>query len=118
MELTTEERATIQNTIFRFIDDGLMFEPFVREAYSPYGAFDVLAAIAEMVTGMGYDEFLQCEIFEPCGMKDTVFKPTEEQWQRVVKMHNKVVGKNVIADVVSGCAFENFPCEHKLAGAG
>lgn len=118
LELTTEERATIQNTISRFIDDGLMFEPFAREAYSPYGVFDVLAAIAEIVSGIGYDEFLQREIFEPCGMKDTVFKPTEEQWQRVVKMHNKVDGKNVIADVVSGCAFENFPCEHKLAGAG
>lgn len=33
-------------------------------------------------------------------------------------MHNKVDGKNVVAEVVSGCAFENFPCEHKLAGAG
>lgn len=33
-------------------------------------------------------------------------------------MHNKVDDKNDVGITYSGCVFERFPCEHKLAGAG
>lgn len=113
-----EERKTISATLGRFIDAGLDFEPFTKQAYSPYAAFDSLAYIAEKVTGQDYGDFLKNEIFIPCNMPDTTFSPTCEQWNRFVTMHNKVDGKNDVGITYPDCIFEKFPCSHKLAGAG
>lgn len=117
-QLTESDRENYLNTIKCFIDKGLKFEPFKCQEYSAYASFDVLALIAEKVTDEDYGEFLKREIFEPCGMNNTTFIPTDEQRQRIVKMHNRIGGENVVSDMLPGCIFENFPCEHKLAGAG
>lgn len=118
IQLSEKERASISDTLKYFIDKGLRFEPFKGQAYSAYAAYDALAAIAEKVTGEDYGEFIKREIFEACGMKNTTFSPTDEQWKNIVKMHNRVNGENAAAETVEGCIFEDFPCEHKLAGAG
>lgn len=62
VNMTDEERKTINNTIDYFIKQGLDFEPFTKEAYSPFAAFDVLAAVLEKITGEDYEEFLKKEI--------------------------------------------------------
>lgn len=116
--MTDEEKRTINNTINYFIKQGLDFEPFSREAYSAFAAFDVLAAIVESVTGMDYEEFLKKEIFTPCNMKNTTFMPTETQCKHIIDMHNKADGENCVENMPSGCVFETFPSTHKLAGAG
>lgn len=116
--LTDEDRETKGNTIKFFIDKGLKFEPFTGQEYSAYAAFDVLAAIAEKVTGAEFEDFLRKEIFIPCGMKDTTFVPDTEQWNRVVKMHNKAEDISVEGITYPNCVFDDFPSEHKLAGAG
>lgn len=118
LQLSEKDRESYSNTIKYFLDKGLKFEPFKAQEYSAYAAFDVLAMIAEKVTGEGYDEFLKREIFEPCGMNDTTFVPTDEQQKRIVKMHHKINGENAVEEMFSRCGFENFPYEHKLAGAG
>ena len=43
--LSKDERETIDGTIRRFLSEGLEFEPFTREAYSGYAAFDILPSI-------------------------------------------------------------------------
>lgn len=116
--LTDDDRRTVQNTLNCYIKAGLDFEPFSMQRYSPFAAFDALEAIAEEVTKQDFESFLQENIFIPCNMKDTTFCPTEEQWDRVAVMHNKNDGKSVIGNIRSGCVFGQFPCEHKLAGAG
>lgn len=116
--LTESDRENYLNTVKYFIDKGLKFEPFKCQEYSAYAAFDVLALIAEQLTGEDYGEFLKREIFEPCGMKNTTFIPTDEQRKRIVKMHNRINGENAVSEMLPNCIFENFPCEHKLAGAG
>lgn len=118
LQLSEKDRENYSNTIKYFLDKGLKFEPFKAQEYSAYGAFDVLAKIAEQVTGEDYGEFLKREIFEPCGMKNTTFVPAAEQEKRIVKMHNRIDGENAVEEMFSGCGFENFPYGHKLAGAG
>ena len=51
-------------------------------------------------------------------MLSTTFSPSESQWKQIMTMHNKVDGKSETGLTQSGCVFESFPCEHKLAGAG
>ena len=59
----------------------LDFAPGDRWQYG-YSA-DVAGALVEVVTGMSYGEFLQREIFEPLGMKDTGFRVTAAQRTRM-----------------------------------
>lgn len=113
-----ESRKTFLKTIDCYMNAGLDFTPFSKQAYSPWAAFDILGAIVEKVTNQDYEEFLRNEIFIPCDMLNTTFSPSEKQWLQVIAMHNKVNGKNDIGATYSGCVFENFPCSHKLAGAG
>ena len=118
VSLTESERKDLFAATKRFAASGLDFEPFTKQAYSPFAAFDVLAAIVEKVTGQDYGEFLKNEIFTPCDMHNTTFSPTEEQWARVMAMHNKVDGASCVGTTCYRCVFEKIPAEHKLAGAG
>jgi len=116
--MTDYDRTNISNTLSSYIKAGLDFEPFTRQAYSPFAAFDALAAVVESVTNQDYETFLENEIFIPCNMFDTTFSPTESQWNRVVEMHIKTDGHNDIGKTYQDCVFEKFPASHKLAGAG
>lgn len=117
-EMTKKDKQTAKNTVSRYIKEGLYFEPFTKQQYSPYASFDVLVEIIEMVTKMDYEDFLQAEIFRPLQMTDTTFIPNESQWERMVMMHNKVDGKNSVAETTKDCIFLDFPCTHKLGGGG
>ena len=55
----------------------LDFQPGARWAYSAQAGFDTLARIVEITSGMPYDRFAKQRIFDPLGMKDTFFYPTE-----------------------------------------
>ena len=86
--------------------------------YSGTGSFDVLTKIIEIVSGMDYLSFLKKEVFEPCGMVDTTFEPTESQQARMVAMHDRKDGENVVSQMPAGCIFEIYPSTHYLGGAG
>ena len=88
--MSEDDRETISNTVKCYINAGLDFEPFTKQAYSAFAAFDVLAAIVEYVTKQDYETFLKNEIFVPCNMLNTTFSPTEKQWKQLMMMHNKV----------------------------
>ena len=96
----------------------LDFDPGTAQCYSPYAAFDVLARIIELVSGMGYAEFLQKEIFDPCDMPDTTFDPTDEQRARMVIMHYKEKGRSVKVRTNKKCIFDDCPNSRTNAGAG
>lgn len=118
VNMSVEDRETIDNSINYFARAGLDFEPFTKQAYSGCAAFDVLAGIVEKVTDCDYEEFLIREIFSPCNMTDTFFTPNENQLKRIINMHNKSDGKNCISPTVENCIFEGYPYRHKLGGAG
>lgn len=112
------EKSTLAEAVEEYSRSLLDFEPGTNAEYSPLGAFDVMARIIEIVTEMEYEEFLKKEIFMPCKMINTTFKPSNEQWERIVSMHNKIDGKSVIGSTKAGCIFRNIPMSHKLGGAG
>ena len=116
--MTDEDRRTIENMISFYARTGIGFEPMSQQQYSGVGAFDVMTAIIERVTGEDYLTFLKREIFMPCNMSDTTFMPDESRRKRMITMHNKVDGKNAVGETFEGCVFQNFPMTHFLGGAG
>ena len=96
----------------------LAFEPTTYQYYSATAAFDVAARMVELTSGMPFDQFVEENIFRPCGMTDTTFAPTPEQWSRMIVMHNRQDGKSVDAPTVPGCVFEDFPVTWFSGGAG
>ena len=96
----------------------LAFAPGTAAEYNPIAAFDVLTVILEDVTGMDYLEYLQEEVLAPCGMRDTTFVPSKEQWLRLVSMHNRADGRSIVCEKPAGCVFENIPATRYLGGAG
>ena len=58
----------------------LSFEPGSDYQYS--FCHDIAAAVLEVATGKTYYEYLKSEIFEPLGITDMGFNPTEEQLLR------------------------------------
>ncbi len=53
-----------------------------------YGmSIDVLGALVQKVSGVSFGEYLQSEIFDPLGMKDTSFLVPEDKLDRVIKVY-------------------------------
>ena len=116
--MTEDDRATMGNTVSYFLREGLDFEPLSRQAYTSYASFDAVALIIQKLTGENFEEFLQEEIFIPCGMKDTTYIPTENQWERIIALHEKTDEGSKESLIAPGCVFENIPATHMVAGAG
>ena len=117
-KMQQSDKESLDSAIAFYIRSGLDFEPGERQIYSGTGAFDVLTKIIELVTGVDYLTFLKENVLLPCEMTDTTFLPSEEQWGRMVAMHNRVEGENVDWEMPSGCVFESVPMHHFLGGAG
>jgi len=67
----------------------LEFQPGTRWAYSAQAGHDTLGRIVEIASGMPLNEFFQKRIFDPLGMKDITFWPSEAQWPRVASVYTK-----------------------------
>ena len=67
----------------------LAFQPGADWAYSGLAGPDVLARIVEVVSGESYDAFLRRRIFEPLGMHDTMYYPSDAIRPRVVTLYNR-----------------------------
>lgn len=68
----------------------LDFQPGTMWRYSALAGIEVLGRIVEVVSGQTLDVFLKQRIFDPLGMKDTGFGPTEVNQPRVVTLYRKV----------------------------
>jgi CubicO group peptidase (beta-lactamase class C family) len=64
----------------------LLFEPGTKYQYANAGV-NTAGRILEVVSGMPYEEFLQKRLFDPLGMRDTTFWPSEEQLRRLAKSY-------------------------------
>jgi CubicO group peptidase (beta-lactamase class C family) len=86
----------------------LEFQPGSRWTYSPGAGFETLGRIVEIASGIPLDQFFRKRIFDPLGMKDITFWPTDAQWPRVATVYarspngltkspmpNDTLGKNV-----------------------
>ena len=63
-------------------------EPGAKWKYTQSG-INAAARIVEVVSGQPFDAFLQQRLFDPLGMKDTTFYPTDAQRARLVTAYAK-----------------------------
>ena len=66
----------------------MQYEPGEKWKYTQSG-INAAARIVEVVSGMTFDAFLQKRLFDPLGMEDTTFYPTEAQRARLVTAYAK-----------------------------
>jgi CubicO group peptidase (beta-lactamase class C family) len=71
----------------------LDFQPGTQWRYSALAGIETLGRIVEVASGLTFDQFLKQRIFEPLGMKDTAFYPTDDRMARVVSLYERRDGK-------------------------
>ena len=67
----------------------LDFQPGTQWRYSALAGIETLGRIVEVISGQTFDQYLKQHIFEPLGMKDTAFVPTEDRLKRVVSLYRR-----------------------------
>lgn len=103
------ERISLAYNVQHYAQCPLDFEPYTNQTYSGSFAFDVLARIVEIVAEVPFAEFLKREVLEPLEMFDTCFEPTQEQWKRMIPMHDYKEGKGVLAEYSNTSVFMGVP---------
>jgi len=83
-EIARKPTDTLADYIPRLGKSLLEFQPGSRWSYSPQAGFDTLGRIVEITSGMPFDQFLRQRVFDPLGMKDVSFYPTETLEPRMV----------------------------------
>ena len=67
----------------------LDFQPSTQWRYSALAGIETLGRIVEVASGQMLDVFLKQRVFDPLGMKDTAFFPTDDRLPRVVSLYNR-----------------------------
>lgn len=88
-----ESRAAVKlaDLIPHYAKKSLQFEPGTKWQYCQSG-INSLGRIVEVVSGESFPDFLQKRLFDPLGMKDTTFYPTQEQIGRLAKSYKATGG--------------------------
>jgi CubicO group peptidase (beta-lactamase class C family) len=118
----------------RLGNTALEFQPGARWTYSPSAGFETLGRIIEIASGTPLDQFFRTRIFDPLGMTDITFWPSDAQWPRVatvygaspngltkVRMPNDTMSRNVYFRGSGGLyssAVGYIPLGIMLAGGG
>ncbi|MGB6745585.1 MAG: family 20 glycosylhydrolase [Terracidiphilus sp.] len=76
------DSLSVKDSVHSFAREPLLFQPGTKYSYSNEG-IDTAARIIEVVSGMPYEQFLQQKLFDPLGMTDTTFWPTQAQIARL-----------------------------------
>lgn len=114
-EALANGKLSTRELVAAMAKEPLGFEPGDSYCYSL--SHDVLAAVAEVVSGKSYYEFLCDELFIPLGMKDTGFKPTDEQKKRFTTMWLFDPKRFVCKPMECKCVYNLSP-EYESGGAG
>jgi CubicO group peptidase (beta-lactamase class C family) len=86
--VSRKQGEKLADYIPRLGSTALEFQPGSRWAYSAQAGHDTLGRIVEIASGMPLNEFFQKRIFDPLGMKDIAFWPSEAQWTRVASVYS------------------------------
>ena len=88
-----QEARTLADLVPLWLAAPMQYEPGEKWKYTQSG-INAAARIVEVVSGMTFDAFVQKRIFDPLGMKDTTFYPTEAQRARLATAYarNKDTG--------------------------
>jgi CubicO group peptidase (beta-lactamase class C family) len=95
-DLYRKRNRTLAEATLTVSQRPLEFAPGSRWSYCNSG-IDTLGRIIEVVSGKDYESFLAQRIFTPLGMKDTTFRPSKEQLNRLAGLYNTKDGQLVAA---------------------
>ncbi|HUT63384.1 MAG TPA: serine hydrolase domain-containing protein, partial [Anaerolineae bacterium] len=84
-EIRSTPGATIGDMVKKLAALPLQYHP--GEVFLYGSSHDVLGYLVEVISGMGFDEFLLERVFKPLGMKDTYFYVPEEKLSRVASLY-------------------------------
>ena len=88
-KVARKDGETLADYIPRLGGTALEFQPGSRWAYSPGAGFETLGRLIEIASGERLDRFFRARIFDPLGMKDITFWPTDAQWPRVATVYGR-----------------------------
>jgi CubicO group peptidase (beta-lactamase class C family) len=83
-----QQAKTLADLVPIWLAAPMQYEPGEKWKYTQSG-INAAARIVEVVSGMTFDAFLQQRLFDPLGMKDTTFYPTDAQRTRLVTAYAK-----------------------------
>ena len=83
-----QQARTLADLVPLWLAAPMQYEPGEQWKYTQSG-INAAARIVEVVSGMTFDAFLQKRLFDPLGMKDTTFYPTDAQRARLVTAYAK-----------------------------
>jgi methyl acetate hydrolase len=78
---------TLLSGLRKCLDTPFVAEPGERWEYGVNTAW--LGLVVEAITDQTLDEYLARHVFEPLGMVDTTFRPTEAQRERMMDIHDR-----------------------------
>jgi CubicO group peptidase (beta-lactamase class C family) len=105
-DLYSRRHRTLAEATLAYSQMPLLFEPGLKWAYSNAG-IDVLGRVAEALSGLSFEAFLEERLFKPLGMKDTFFYPGDATLPRIATLYKKqgeglAPGKNFLGTPVGG----------------
>ncbi|WP_230221008.1 serine hydrolase domain-containing protein [Blastopirellula sediminis] len=86
IEQPTLDRLPLADRVRSYAMTPLEFEPDSKYQYSNAG-INTAGRIIEVVTGKSFEAFLDERLFQPLGMTDATFWPSEEQVARIAKSY-------------------------------
>jgi CubicO group peptidase (beta-lactamase class C family) len=79
---------TLAEMVPLYLAAPMQYEPGAKWKYTQSG-INVAARVVEIVSGMGFDVFVQKRVLNPLGMKDTTFYPSEKSPASLVVSYTK-----------------------------
>jgi CubicO group peptidase (beta-lactamase class C family) len=86
-KVARKDGETLADYIPRLGSTSLEFQPGSRWTYSPGAGFETLGRVIEVASGTRLDQFFRTRIFDPLGMQDITFWPTDAQMPRVASVY-------------------------------
>jgi CubicO group peptidase (beta-lactamase class C family) len=83
-----QKAKTLADLVPLWLAAPMQYEPGEKWRYTQSG-INAAARIVEVISGMTFDQFLQKRLFDPLGMKNTTFYPTDEQRAQLVTAYAK-----------------------------
>ena len=117
-QATGSDSTPLKTRALSSVTGPLQWQPGDKYAYGNQG-MNIAARIVEVVSGMPYEEFLQKRFFDPLGMTETTFWPSEAQVARLAGAYGPNRGKTGYARDTVGYLTKPFSDRvHRFPEAG
>lgn len=93
-----EQARTLADLVPLWLAAPMQYEPGEKWKYTQSG-INAAARVVEVVSGMTFDAFVQKRLFDPLGMPNTTFYPTDEQRARLATAYAKNNGTAALESV-------------------